>query len=86
LAAILMKDDGDLGADKVEGAVKALVRLQLRRRLEQIQKQLESSPDPQRIRALIEKKLSLKRALMDRNTSWQEVTGLLADPRDAFNT
>jgi len=86
LAAILMKDDGDLGADKIEGAVKALVRIQLRRRLEQIQKQLESSPEPPRIRALMEKKLLLKRALMDRNTSWQEVTGLLNDTGDAFNT
>lgn len=86
LAAILMKDEGELGPDKIEGAVKALVRLQLRRRLEQIQKQLESSPDPLRIRALMEKKLSLKRALMDRNTTWQEATSLLAEPGDAFTT
>lgn len=79
LAAILMKDEGELSAEKIEGAVRALVRVQLRRRLEQTQKQLESSPDPVLMRALMEKKLRLKRALMDRNASWQEVTSAFAE-------
>jgi len=79
LAAILMKDEGELTAEKIESAVRALVRVQLRRRLEQIQKQLESSPDSALMRVLMEKKLRLKRALMDRNASWEEVTSVFAE-------
>jgi hypothetical protein len=66
LAAILMKHDEELTAEKVEGAARALRRMQIKRRLEQIQSQLESvkTLNPAQIKALMEEKMRLKRALM----------------------
>ena len=42
LASVLLKEDEELGAEKLEGAVKALRRIHLRRRLEQVQAELQS--------------------------------------------
>jgi DNA primase len=69
LASILLKDDEELTAEKVEGATRALRRVQIRRRLEQIQKQLESfrSTDARQLKELMDEKLRLKRILMDPN-------------------
>ena len=67
LASILLKDDEELTAEKVEGATRALRRLQIRRRLEQIQKQLEAfrSTDGRQLKELMDEKLRLKKVLMD---------------------
>jgi len=67
LAAILMKEDEELTVERVEGAVRGLRRSQLRRRLEQVQRELQSlrSPAPGRTQALLGEKERLKRALMD---------------------
>jgi DNA primase len=67
LASILMKEDEEMTAERLEGAVRALRRIQLRRRLEEIQGALQAagSQDPERRRALLEQKVRLKRALMD---------------------
>jgi DNA primase len=67
LAAVLMKEDEELSAERLEGAVKALRRIQLRRRLEQVQRELQSarSPEPGRLHDLLQEKIRLKRALMD---------------------
>src|SRR5207237_2689679 len=69
LAAILLKDDEELTAEKVEGATRALRRVQIRRRIEQIQTQLESfrSTDAGQLKVLMDEKLRLKRILMDPN-------------------
>jgi DNA primase len=69
LASILLKDDEELTAEKVEGASRALRRVQIRRRLEQIQKQLEAfrSADGGSLKELMDEKLRLKRILMDPN-------------------
>jgi len=69
LAAILLKDEEELTAEKVEGATRALRRVQIRRRLEQIQKQLEAfrSTDGRQLKDLMDEKLRLKRILMDPN-------------------
>jgi len=69
LASILLKDDEELTAEKVEGATRALRRVQIRRRLEQIQKQLEAfrSTDGRQLKELMDEKLRLKRVLMDPN-------------------
>ena len=50
LASMLMRDEEPLTAERLEGAVRALRRMQLRRRLEQIQIELQSSRsrDPER--------------------------------------
>src|SRR6185312_2376417 len=56
LAAILLKDEEELTAEKIEGATRALRRVQIRRRLEQIQKQLESfrSTDGRQLKELMD--------------------------------
>jgi DNA primase len=67
LASILMKEAEELAADRLEGAVKALRRIQLRRKLERVQQELAAkrSQEPGRVQALLEEKMRLKRALMD---------------------
>jgi DNA primase len=68
LATILLKEDEVLSADSVEAAVKALRKIHLRRRLDQVQRQLRglsSSADLREKIALGEEATRLKRALMD---------------------
>ena len=67
LAAILMKEEEDLSAERVEGAVRALRRIQGRRKLEQIQIELLAlkNQDPERMQALLQERVRLKLALRD---------------------
>jgi len=67
LAAVLLKEEEELTAARLEGAVKALKRIHLRRRLAEIQRDLQASPapDPGRLQVLLQEKMRLKRALMD---------------------
>jgi len=66
LASILMHDEEELTADTVEGAIRALRRIALRRQLEQVQNQLLSSALPMsKKQTLLQEKVRLKRALMD---------------------
>ena len=81
LATILMQDDEELTADKIEAAVRALIRVQIRRRLEEIQRQLESARnlDPKGLRTLMDEKLRLKRALMNPSVSGDQLGAASAD-------
>jgi DNA primase len=67
LAVILMKEDEELSPERLDGAVRALRRIQLRRKLEQVQRELQTTrnPQPGQLQALLEEKMRLKRALMD---------------------
>lgn len=67
LASILMKDDEELTAERLEGAVRAMRRIRLRRRLEQVQDELQKSrnPDVGRMQELLQEKIRLKLALRD---------------------
>ena len=67
LASILMKEDEELTAERLEGAVRALRRIQLRRKLERVQKELQVARgrDTGQLQALLKEKVRLKRALMD---------------------
>lgn len=67
LAAILMKEDEELSPERLEGAVRALRRIQLRRQMEQVQQELQTGRkhEPDRLRFLLREKDRLKRALMD---------------------
>ncbi len=66
LAAILLKEDEELTAERLEGAVRALKRIQIRRELERIQRELQvPNLEPGRLQALLQEKMRLKRALMD---------------------
>jgi DNA primase len=67
LAAILLRDAEPLTPDRLEGAVRALRRIHLRRKLDQVQRALQ---DPRhlgadRVRDLLQEKTRLKRSLMD---------------------
>ena len=81
LAAILMKDDEELTAERIEGAVKGLTRVQIRRRLGEIQTQLNSlrTADAGQVNALMDEKLRLKRALMNPAMGMDENTAASAD-------
>jgi DNA primase len=67
LASILMKEDEELTAETLEAAVKALRRIQLRRRLDEVQRELQKArgEHPGRLQELLEEKVRLKLALRD---------------------
>jgi DNA primase len=66
LASILMDEEEELTPETVEGAVRALRRIYLRRRLEEVQGALQRPGLPLDNRqALLQEKVRLKRALMD---------------------
>jgi DNA primase len=70
LASILLKEDEELSAERLEGAVRALRRIHLRRRLEQVQRELTKPgvSDDKIIRnELLLEKDRLSRALRDPN-------------------
>jgi DNA primase len=68
LASILLKEDEELSAERLEGAVRALRRIHLRRRLEQVQRELNKPGvgDDKALRnELLLEKDRLSRALRD---------------------
>jgi DNA primase len=68
LASILLKEEEELTAERLEGAVRALRRIHLRRRLEQVQRELKAlggSADLSQKTALGEEARRLKLALRD---------------------
>jgi DNA primase len=68
LASILLKEDEELTAERVEGAVRALRRIHLRRRLEQVQRELTKpglGDNKARRNELLLEKDRLSRALRD---------------------
>jgi DNA primase len=67
LASILMKDDEELSAERLDGAVRALRRIQIRRKLERVQQELQVARGQEngQLQALLDEKMRLKRALMD---------------------
>jgi DNA primase len=75
LAAILMKEEEELTAERVEGAVRALRRIQFRHQMDKVQRELQAANkhEPERLRFLLREKDRLKRALMDPGLSDQGV-------------
>ena len=70
LASILMKEEEELTAERLEGAVRALRKIQLKRKMEQVQHELQHKKhEPDRLRLLLREKDRLKRALMDTGPS-----------------
>jgi DNA primase len=68
LASILLKEDEELSAERLEGAVRALRRIHLRRRLEQVQRELNKpgvGDDKVLRNELLLEKDRLSRALRD---------------------
>ena len=65
LASTLLKDAEELTADRVEGAIRALRRIHLRRRLDQVQREIQACKDPPQLAALLQERVRLKQALLD---------------------
>lgn len=67
LAAILMREDEELSPERLEGAVRALRRIQFKRQMDEVQRELQAAKkhEPDRLRFLLGEKDRLKRALMD---------------------
>jgi DNA primase len=67
VAAILLKEDEELTAERLEGAVRALRRIQFRHQMDAVQRELQGAKkhEPDRLRFLLREKDRLKRALMD---------------------
>ncbi len=66
LASVLMHEEEDLTPETVEGAVRALRRIYLRRRQEEVQRAFQRQGiSMEEKRALLQENLRLKRALMD---------------------
>lgn len=74
LASILLKHEDDLTPENIDGALRALLRVQIRRRLEQIQTELATirNADATQLKALMDEKLRLKRVLMNPTPSGVE--------------
>ena len=66
LASILMHEEEELTPETLEGAVRALRRIRYRRRLEEVQRELQrSGRQLDELQSLLQEKMRLKRALMD---------------------
>jgi DNA primase len=67
LISMLFTDDEGLTAERLEGAIRGLRRIHLRRRLEEIQQELQSlrAGDSARMQSLLQEKTRLKLALRD---------------------
>jgi DNA primase len=65
MASILMHEVEDLTAERLEGAVRALKKLHLRRRFERVQQELQACKDPDRLKVLLQERVRLKQASMD---------------------
>ncbi len=86
LAAILLKEDEELTAERLEGAVRALRRIHLRRRLEQVQRELTKPGlgDDRALRnELLLEKDRLSRALRDPNLAEDGLKTLSGNQRSA---
>jgi hypothetical protein len=78
LASILMTEEEELTPETVEGAVRALRRIYLRRRLEEVQVALQRPGLPLgRDRRFCRRKCGLKRALMDPGLAEASSRGVL---------
>jgi DNA primase len=67
LAGILLQDAEELSADRVEGAIRALRKIHLKRELERVQREIQAPgrKDPEKLQTLLQERVRLKRALMD---------------------
>jgi DNA primase len=77
LATILLHEEEELSADRVEGAVRALRRIHLRRRLEQVQQELkrpQAGDDKERMREMVMEVERLNRSLRDPNLAEVQIT------------
>ena len=83
LASILLKEDEELTAERLEGAVRALRRIHLRRQQQQVQRELKKpgiNEDKDRLKELLRELERLSRALRDPSLA---ESGLATDARNS---
>jgi len=86
LASILLKEEEELSAERLEGAVRALRRIHLRRRQEQLQRELKKpdiSADKERLKELLLQLERLSRALRDPNLAEDGLKETLQNQKSA---
>ncbi len=86
LASILLKEEEELTAERLEGAVRALRRIHLRRRLEQVQRELKKpgvSDDKALLKELVVEVERLSRALRDPSLGEGSLENALGNRRSA---
>jgi DNA primase len=86
LASILLKEDEELSAERLEGAVRALRRIHLRRRLELTQRELKKpgvSDDQVRMKELLLEVERLSRAVRDPGLAEDGLRKTLSDQKTA---
>jgi DNA primase len=86
LASILLKEDEELTAERLEGAVRALRKIHLRRKLEQTQRELKKpglSDDRARMKELLIEVERLSRALRDPSLAEEGLRNGLGNQKSA---
>ena len=86
LASILLKEEEDLTAEVLEASVRALRRIHLRRRQEDVQQELKKpglSEDKPRLRELLGELERISRALRDPNLAWEGASAAAARVKSA---
>jgi len=86
LASILLKEDEELSAERLDGAVRALRRIHLRRRLEETQRELKNpkvGDDKVRMKELLFEMERLSRALRDPNVAEDSLKTALGNKKSA---
>jgi DNA primase len=69
MASVLMNEVEELTAERLEGAVRALRKMHLRRKFERVQQELQACKDPERLKTLLQERVRLKQAAMDPTSS-----------------
>ena len=64
IASVLMNEAEELTAERLEGAVRALRKMQLRKKFERVQQELQACKDPERMKTLLQERVRLKQASM----------------------
>src|ERR1022692_4542975 len=86
LASILLQEDEELSAERLEGSVRALRRIHLRRRQEQVQRELKKpgvSDDKERMKELLLEVERLSRALRDPSLAEEGLRMALGNQKSA---
>ncbi len=86
LASILLKEEEELSAERLEAAVRALRRIHLRRRQEQLQRELKKpdiSADKERLKELLLQLERLSRALRDPGLAEEGLKEMLQNQKSA---
>jgi hypothetical protein len=77
LAATLLGDAEELSPERVEGAIRALRKIHLKRRLDHVQREIQGPAKKEiaHLQSLLQERVRLKRALMDPSLGDDGISG-----------